>query len=965
MTVCIPAKSGVIDNTLAKVVELRSLLEAGALQPSMLKLMSNAQRYLSGFISIDNLATRFPALRPYVKALKLGEELRARMGHKYQPVMRKVAALSSRQSRDLMRLIEIENAEETLATENADGSASIVATEDHVGSKTGDIVTLPKELNALRKDVRVILDDIYDNVISAVKTSLGFDPTLTISEIENLKVEGRTPEETAKLQDDNKAAASILRSIESARRVGYFPQVRRGAFAVEYYIGDQKHIESYDSVLAEGMPALDRFPALKSSRAKAEARAAQLRKEGVQTVKIRDLQAEQELYDLYLPSSNEMQRIDVLFQAIMTPNKDDPQKQVADILKRLKVEAEKRRTPRLRKRFDIPGWLRPDNYDTYFRSTFAPFTYQMTDWIANKATEDTRRSAISKIQDPKLRIIAEKQEKYLHSNEAMVAKLKSVAFLYTLGGNLSSAMVNLTQLLHTTVPFLGGVGGTGNAMKELSIATTQIMRNIKLSLDPDKILDVDKMTGLTSDERAMVKELFSSGYAEALLTRDQAGSLLAQSQLESVYGLGQKAGKVLESFSLPFSMAETINRLSTALATYRMVKDEQAFQRIQKFASNVGTPIRDRIDAAKFAVEETQFSMSKPFRAQYMHGLVPGLIFQFATFPFKMLGFMRRAAEYYGGKGIMATDEGKKVLGLMLLGVFATAGLWGLPFAGPAGDLIDKLTNMVGPYVGLSPTALKAQLRETMQQFFKEVPSLQFLGTPAELADYVLNGPFRAAGIDISKRTALDLNLNNMLTMDLMNMGPLMGAVVGGAEEAYKYQQKGMPLMALASLMPVAFRNVARAVTMRDLGFVTPGKLEPVLPAKEMQEPKEFLKVAAGFTPTDVARTREAKEETKELGTRMDRIRKSYSDSIAVAQAQAIQTGDPSYRQEAQRLRREIAEYDRGRPMRDRIVQDADAFQKSIAKKVQEFRQPLTLEDVPKSVRPELARRMRELKEMS
>jgi hypothetical protein len=963
MTVCIPAKSGVIDNTLAKVVELRSLMETGQLQPSLLKLMSNAQRFLSGFISIDNLATRFPALRPYVKALKLGEELRARMGHKYQPTMRKVAALNSKQSRDMMRMLEVENAEEKLATENPDGSASIVATQDHVGSKTGDIVTLPKELNALRREVRVILDDIYDNVEAAVKTSFGFDPTMSINDIENFDVQGRTPEETAAMKMDNKAVASILRSIEAARRVGYFPQVRRGAWAVEFYIDDQKHIEAYDSILADGLAPLDKFPALKSSRAKAEARIAELKKQGVQTIKLRDLQSEKELFDLYLPSSNEMDRIDVLFQAIMTPNKEDPQAQIADILKRLKIEAEKRKQPRLRKRYNIPGWLRDDNYDTYFRSTFAPFSYQMTDWIANKATEGTRRSAISKIQDPRLRLIAEKQEKYLHSNEALVAKLKSVAFLYTLGGNLSSALVNLTQLMHTTIPFLGGVGGTGNAVKELSIATTTIMRNIKLSLDPDKILDVDNMTGVTADEKEMIKELFRTGYAEALLTRDQAGALLAQSQIESVYGLGRKMGKVLEAFSLPFSMAEQINRLSTALAAYRMTKSEQAFQRIQKFAKNVGHEVKDRTDAAKFAVEETQFSMSKPFRAQYMHGLVPGLAFQFATFPFKMLGFMRRAAEYYGGKGIMATDEGKKVLGLMLLGVFATAGIWGLPFAGPAGDLIDKLTGMVGPYLGMSPTSLKAQLRETLQNVFKEVPALNFAGTPAELADYVLNGPFRALGVDISKRTALDLNLNNMLTMDLMNMGPLMGAVVGGAEEAYKYQQKGMPLMAMASLLPVAFRNVARAITMRELGYVTPGKMEPVLPASEMQGNQDFIRVATGFTPTTVARAREAKEEIKDLGTRLDAMRKSYSDSIATAMARAINTGDASYRQEAQRLRREVAEYDKGRPLRDRIVQDPTSFQNSITKKVQEYRRPQNLEDVPKSVRPEYARRLRELKE--
>lgn len=964
MTVCNFVESKVIDNTVAKAVGLKSLIEANKLQPSVLTLMSNVQKFASGFISIDNLAVRFPALRPYVQALKYGEELRSRMGHKYQPLMRKVAAMDSKESRAMMRMLEVENAEEKLADENPDGSASIVATEDHIGSKTGEIITLPKKLNDVRKEVRATLNDIYDNVITAVKASYGYTPDMTVQDIENIQEQGRNAEETEALSQRHKAAASVIRSIENSRRMGYFPQVRRGAWAVEFYdANDVKHIEAYDSVLSEGLGPTDRFSALKSSRAKAEARMAELKKQGILAVKLRDLQAEKELYDLYLPSSNEMDRIDVLFQAIMVPNKTDALGQIDEVLRRLRVEAEKRKQPRLRKRMNVPGWLRPDNYDTYFRSTFAPFSYQMTDWIANKATEGTRRSAIARIQDKKLQAIAEKQEQYLHSNEAMVAKLKSIAFLYTLGGNLSSALVNLTQMMHTGLPFLAGMGGTGNAAKELSVAFTQVLNSINLTLKSEELLNVDKMPGLTQDEKEMVKELFRSGTAEALLTRDQAPALLAQSQLESVYGLGMKMGKALEAFSLPFTLAEQVNRLSVGLAAYRLAKNEKAFQRIQKFAKNIGEAVEDRVDAAKFAINETQFSMSKPFRAQYMHGTIPGLIFQFATFPFKMLGFMRRAAEYYGGKGIMSTDEGKKIFGLTLLGIWMTAGIWGLPFASPAGDLIDKLTKLVGPSLGITPTALKAQVRETLRDLFKEVPSLNFAGTPAELADYVLNGPFRASGVDISKRTALDLNLSNMASMDIMNMGPFMGAVVGGAEEAYKYQQKGMPLMAAASLMPVAFRNVARAMVMRDLGYVTPGKMEPVLPASEMQRPIDFAKVAVGFTPTAVAGAREALQETKELGTRLDDLRKSYSDRIAVAQAMAIKTGDNSYRQEAQRLRREIAEKDRGKPPRDRIVPDYESFSQSIQKKVQEFRRPQNLENVPKTVRPAYSERLRELKE--
>jgi hypothetical protein len=326
-------------------------------------------------------------------------------------------------------------------------------------------------------------------------------------------------------------------------------------------------------------------------------------------------------------------------------------------------------------------------------------------------------------------------------------------------------------------------------------------------------------------------------------------------------------------------------------------------------------------------------------------------------FTFKMLGFQRRAMEYYGGKGILSTDVGKKILGLHLLGVFATAGLWGLPFASAGGDLLEKLLKLAGPSMGISPVALRAELREALQGVLQEVPGLGMLGTPAELADYVFSGPFRAMGIDISKRTAMEVIPENVLNLDLLNMGPFLSAVVGGGADAVNYWKRGMEWMAIASLLPVSVRNVARSVAMQEEGFITPGKLEPTLPAREMRDLADIMKVSIGFTPTKVAEAREAKQETKELGEKMDSLRQSYSDKIARAMAKFAETKDPSYRQEALQLRDEIIDFDKGRPLRDRIIQDPESFNSSISRKVKSILYPQA-GGVPKSVEKEYFQRI-------
>lgn len=963
MAVCNPQESGVISRQMQEALALRRTAELKDNNPSLLKQLGLCQQFANSFIAIDNQASVFPELKPWVNLVKLGEKIRARFAHMYQPTIRAVSNLNDADSASIMKVVEALNAG-MKGAENADGSYTITAADDLVGLKKGESFTLNPKLNAVRKDSAEVLDHIYDNIIKSVKASLGYDPDIETKAIPNA------------------TDRATIRMLEEARRENYFPQVRRGRFAVEYFDpalaqkkidalqggalseADKRELKRLQANLAKngGEKVIEGFEAalgaggLRTSRKRAMQRSAEMQKAGMKNVRVRDLQQERELMEAYVPDVDSLSSIDALFQSIMVPSKKNAYEETKKVIERLRSEAEHGRQGRLRRRRDVPGWLREDNFSSYFRSTFPSYTFTMTDWVANKATELGRRETINAIKNPQVKQIAEDAERYLHSDDSLTAKLKGLAYLYTIGGNISSALVQPTQILHTTWPLLSGIAGTGRAALATMKAGTEVLRSIRFTTDPEKIFNFDAIKG--DERRRLVEELFKNGTIEPMLTRDQAPSFLARSQDPNLYALGKGTGKVMEVMSLAFSVSESVNRLTTALATYDLIKDQKSFARLQKMAEGTGDTINTPLDAVEWAVNETQFTMGKGFRAANMRGMVGGLSLQFTPFAFKMLGFQRRAMEYYGGKGLMSLDVGKKVMSLHLLGLFATAGLWGLPFAAPVGDLLDKLLREVGPELGMTPTALKAELRETIQQLFKEVPELSFVGTPAELADYVLNGPFRATGIDISKRTALDVVPENLLSLDLLNMGPLMGAVKGGIEDAVMYHRKGMDLMAVASLFPIAFRNAARSQAMQEVGYISPGKLEPVLPAREMQDMGDIFRVAIGFTPTKVAEAREALRETKELGTKTEGLRRSYSDKIAVAMAKFYQTKDPAFREEAIALRNEVMERDKGKAPRDRIIQDPSSFNSGISEKVKKIIQPQSKDAVPKVVQREYMERI-------
>ena len=931
---CNPAKSKVISPSLQKVEVLRQQLEAMKAADEPFKAMNGFQKFMSGFVTLDNLAATWPQLRPYVNALKTGEQIRSRLNYEYADSMRKVGDLDTKETRAITRIMEVEDAEGRLATENADGTATITANRDHVGVKQGETVTLPAKLNETRREMRRVMNELFTHMIDATKVAMGYG-------VDEVPV-GKD--------------AQLLRKMEEIRKVGYIPHMRTGRWGISYILDGVLHLESFGWNPLKGFRGGGKQQALK--------RIAELKAQGATEVSPPfDMVERKEVLQKFLPKVDTITKMDFLFTAILNPRKNGAEslKEVKTILESLRQEAAIPMA-RLRKRKDVPGWLTKDNYDTYLRSVYSPFVAATSDWIANKATEGLRRDSMGAIKDDqKLVDIVNNQEEYLHSNEARTAQLKALAFFYTLWGNLSSAVVNFTQIPHASLPFLGSAGGTGNAVAELGRATKDVLGAFRFAGAIP--FDIEKLAGkLKPEELEMMREGLKRGHFSAMLSRDQAPTQLASSQIKELYAAGKLIGRMVEVGSYAFTAVETMNRMATALAAFRMAQDKTTMDTLSKFGKNVGVDVTNPMEAAFFASDSTQGTMSKAFRARYMQGMVPGVLSQFSAFPIFMLGLFNKAARYYGGN-LFNSSEARSMMGLLLLGIWSTSGIWGLPFVSTGADAWDWFTKKFGTELGLSPTAVKAQAREALRDIFKSVPSLNFLGTPAELADMVLNGPFRAVGVDISKRTALDIIQFNPLQMDWTNAGPLGGAVGGGIRDFIAYKNKGEDAMAYASLMPLMVRNIVKSQVMQESGYITPGRMEPALPAKEMRETADVAKVITGFTPTKVARAREMLEESKQLGTKMDDIRQSYSDKIATAINKSLNALDNEarikYRKEAQEYFKEIAAYDKGKAPRDRIVVDATAFNTNIQNKVKKMQQPQRVEAAPKVTRGEYAGMLR------
>ncbi len=516
----------------------------------------------------------------------------------------------------------------------------------------------------------------------------------------------------------------------------------------------------------------------------------------------------------------------------------------------------------------VHGYYNPQTADTFLPFATSNYVRTAADTASNLEYYKGLKSAIEGINDKELREAADRLVQNINNPADPGSLAKAVTFQYAIGSNISSAAVNLSQLFTASLPLmkavLGSVQGKGvarelfTAMKDAVKMSTIVRGDIK-NLDkygfdfpsptlPDNLKGVFK----SQEEYTMIRDLYRKGIVQAISNIDQGSTYnSAIGEMRNVLpeNASNNMAKLLQASSFLFGYVEQFNRISTALATYRLAKRSNSnlkklndFAQYTAYSTRTTTPAQ----AAEMMAMKTQFLISKENRPELFHNGIFNVATQFMSFPLQMLGLYAQALS------IAKVDKklGSAMLGGFVVSMFFFAGIMGLPFGENLRQLLRAVSTSIGDKYdfdlkyGIEQALIEAGLSET-------------------LAETITMGPLRQlSGIDVSRR----IGVGEIIPMDLMNGslavagGPTIGILADSMKRAFDaYNQEDINYARLAtSIMPLAIRNAYDAThTMVD-------KYEPIrttqgrvlLPNEKLGNVENAFRFL-GFTPTTLSEARE------------------------------------------------------------------------------------------------------------
>lgn len=324
---------------------------------------------------------------------------------------------------------------------------------------------------------------------------------------------------------------------------------------------------------------------------------------------------------------------------------------------------------------------------------FASYMLHAANYVARVKYADKMREAMSSVaaQSASLKgdVIAydavynwlQKLFEYVMSPPEEWHNLRSFAFLWHLGFNIKSALVNLTQVPLVAYPYLAALWGDGKAVSSLMRAYRRVAMFYR------------RGTGISAEEKKVLEYLTEQGILDQTFTAELAGA--AQGGLaEKLAGPAAKRAfrTLVETAGFVFHASEQINRRVTALAAAELALKHGLPEKLRRELYNRYAVLIEEMQKASMgpreveatlatleALDVTMFDYSAYNRARFMRGR-KSAFFIFWSFIQNMLWFER-----------YAPGRGRHLLLLLSL-----AGLTGLPFAEDADDLIEALSRYLG-----------------------------------------------------------------------------------------------------------------------------------------------------------------------------------------------------------------------------------------------------------------------------
>jgi N12 class adenine-specific DNA methylase len=429
---------------------------------------------------------------------------------------------------------------------------------------------------------------------------------------------------------------------------------------------------------------------------------------------------------------------------------------------------------------------------------------------------------------------------YVQNPSEKGAAIRGLLFTWYLGGSVASAMVNLTQTLTTTAPYLHQFGETQQVArimaKAMKLAT---LKSGAISGDLGQALKLASEEGITDPQELHML------YGESMRTGIIQSQLLRP--LTNAWG----------SF---FSLAESYNRRVAFIAAYTLAKE---------------TNKPDAFAFAAKAVNDTQFIYNKSARPNWARSTVGSMVFTFKTFSINYLEFLKQ----------LPPKERLIALGILIV----LSGLSGLPGDDDADDIIDSIGQGLGYNTNTKSwkqSALSDMVGKTAANYMLHGVSA---GLPVDLSQ-------RLGAGNLIPGSALFKRSETNKTRDIAEfVGPVGGLLTKGMDAfdaAQTRQGLGNKLSAIGkAIVPKAISDAWQGLDMLQSGQYKDVRGKKIVNT----DATDALFKAIGLQPSSVAEQRRAERYL----TQDVQLTKSVESDIAGLWAQGLNEKDQDKVKEA------------------------------------------------------------------
>lgn len=447
-----------------------------------------------------------------------------------------------------------------------------------------------------------------------------------------------------------------------------------------------------------------------------------------------------------------------------------------------------------------------------------------------------------------------------------VGTIKSAAFAWYLGGNIKTAVLNLTQNVIVGVPRLQ-MDVEGGARAYIDGAQKQIVNQYA------RRFTGDKGKGLSEEEARLIQDL----YGDALITDAYMEEVRGQVTGGPSTRLWNKLMKVM---GYPMSVAERFNRGSLALAAFRAARDGKMKAAARKRYGVEGE--KATYEQAKAFAEEivrdSHFVYGKTNAPELLRsstaGRGLGAAFTFKTFTANLLGLWSWALRTQGKEGAIMVAKG-------LGATAALGGLVSLPFYATLMALFQAATGDDDDWT----EAIRKQLPQNTM-----------------LRDIVCYGLPAGAGVNLGGSLKMELALTGGMQKggtpkEVLTEG--IGDIIGIPWDMFvERPSKIMEAMradnywrAVEEVVPTAVSNGMKAWRLATEGQKT-------LKGRDINDPGErgarrlssgeALGKLLGFQPVSATRSYDAYAASRHS----DSVRADKADEVATIMVKALDAGD-------------------------------------------------------------------------